>query len=228
MYNNYMPNNFGMNNNPNPMNMMNMGQLSTYQQPQQQQVQPQQNNGNPFITVSNMQEAKEKVLAFNSSIWMRDASEPYIYFKEVDFVGTSHFKVLKVEDVTDQMLNNNGQNQSNNQFVQIQDFNVLNQKVEQLQNSVNYYSDILNKVMNPTQQVVEEPKKVGGNDRLDENELKNQNKPNVSIWDNDGNGTVSVEEQRQAVETAISENKEIQEAIKLGFKVPSFDFKEIV
>ena len=29
-----MPNNFGMNNNPNPMNMMNMGQLSTYQQPQ--------------------------------------------------------------------------------------------------------------------------------------------------------------------------------------------------
>ena len=74
----------------------------------------------------------------------------------------------------------------------------------------------------------EEPKKVGGNDRLDENELKNQNKPNVSIWDNDGNGTVSVEEQRQAVETAISENKEIQEAIKLGFKVPSFDFKEIV
>ena len=89
MYNNYIPNNFGMNNNPNPMNMMNMGQLSTYQQPQQQQVQPQQNSGNPFITVSNMQEAKEKVLAFNSSIWMRDASEPYIYFKEVDFVGTS-------------------------------------------------------------------------------------------------------------------------------------------
>ena len=33
MYNNYIPNNFGMNNNPNPMNMMNMGQLSTYQQP---------------------------------------------------------------------------------------------------------------------------------------------------------------------------------------------------
>ena len=161
MYNNYMPNNFGMNNNPNPMNMMNMGQLSTYQQPQQQQVQPQQNSGNPFITVSNMQEAKEKVLAFNSSIWMRDASEPYIYFKEVDFVGTSHFKVLKVEDVTDQMLNNNGQTQSNNQFVQIQDFNALNQKVEQLQNSVNYYSDILNKVIAPTQQVVEEPKKVG-------------------------------------------------------------------
>ena len=108
-----------------------------------------------------MQEAKEKVLAFNSSIWMRDASEPYIYFKEVDFVGTSHFKVLKVEDVTDQMLNNNGQTQSNNQFVQIQDFNALNQKVEQLQNSVNYYSDILNKAIAPTQQVVEEPKKVG-------------------------------------------------------------------
>lgn len=51
MYNNYMPNNFGMNNNPNPMSMMNMGQLSTYQQPQQPLVQQQQNSGNPFIEV---------------------------------------------------------------------------------------------------------------------------------------------------------------------------------
>lgn len=152
MYNNYMPNNFGMNNNPNPMNMMNMGQLSTYQQPQQQQVQPQQNSGNPFITVSNMQEAKEKVLAFNSSIWMRDASEPYIYFKEVDFVGTSHFKVLKVEDVTEQMLNDNGQFKETEKFVPIQDFNALNSKVDQLQNTVNYCSGVLNQVLTPQAQ----------------------------------------------------------------------------
>ena len=161
MYNNYMPNNFGMNNNPNPMNMMNMGQLSTYQQPQQQQVQPQQNNGTPFIMVSNMKEAKEKILPYGSTVWMRDASENYLYVKGISLTGDPSFHVLKVEDVTDQMLNNNGQTQSNNQFVQIQDFNALNQKVEQLQNSVNYYSDILNKAMTTTQQVVEEPKKVG-------------------------------------------------------------------
>lgn len=160
MYNNYMPNNFGMNNNPNPMNMMNMGQLSTYQQPQQQ-VQQQQNSGNPFIMVSNMKEAKEKILPYGSTVWMRDSSDPYLYVKGISLTGDPSFHVLKVEDVTDQMLNNNGQAQSNNQFVQIQDFNVLNQKVEQLQNSVNYYSDILNKAMTPTQQVVEEPKKVG-------------------------------------------------------------------
>lgn len=161
MYNNYMPNNFGMNNNPNPMNMMSMGQLSTYQQPQQQQVQQQQNSGNPFIMVSNMKEAKEKILPYGTTVWMRDSSDPYLYVKGISLTGDPSFHVLKVEDVTDQMLNNNGQTQSNNQFVQIQDFNVLNQKVEQLQNSVNYYSDILNKVMTPTQQVVEEPKKVG-------------------------------------------------------------------
>lgn len=161
MYNNYMPNNFGMNNNPNPMNMMNMGQLSTYQQPQQQQVQQQQNSGNPFIMVSNMKEAKEKILPYGSTVWMRDSSDPYLYVKGISLTGDPSFHVLKVEDVTDQMLNNNGQTQSNNQFVQIQDFNVLNQKVEQLQNSVNYYSDILNKAMTTTQQVVEEPKKVG-------------------------------------------------------------------
>lgn len=161
MYNNYMPNNFGMNNNPNPMNMMNMGQLSTYQQPQQQQVQQQQNSGNPFIMVSNMKEAKEKILPYGTTVWMRDSSDPYLYVKGISMTGDPSFHVLKVEDVTDQMLNNNGQTQNNNQFVQIQDFNVLNQKVEQLQNSVNYYSDILNKAMTPTQQVVEEPKKVG-------------------------------------------------------------------
>lgn len=161
MYNNYMPNNFGMNNNPNPMNMMNMGQLSTYQQPQQPQNQQQQNNGTPFIMVSNMKEAKEKILPYGSTVWMRDASENYLYVKGISLTGDPSFHVLKVEDVTDQMLNNNGQTQNNNQFVQIQDFNLLNQKVEQLQNSVNYYSDILNKAMTPTQQVVEEPKKVG-------------------------------------------------------------------
>ena len=161
MYNNYMPNNFGMNNNPNPTNMMNMGQLSTYQQPQQPQVQQQQNSGNPFIMVSNMKEAKEKILPYGSTVWMRDSSDPYLYVKGISLTGDPSFHVLKVEDVTDQMLNNNGQTQSNNQFVQIQDFNALNQKVEQLQNSVNYYSDILNKAIAPTQQVVEEPKKVG-------------------------------------------------------------------
>lgn len=163
MYNNYMPNNFGMNNNPNPMNMMNMGQLSTYQQPQQQQVQQQQNSGNPFIMVSNMKEAKEKILPYGTTVWMRDSSDPYLYVKGISMTGDPSFHVLKVEDVTDQMLNNNGQIQSNNQFVQIQDFNALNQKVEQLQNSVNYYNDILNKALAPTQtqQVVEEPKKAG-------------------------------------------------------------------
>lgn len=166
MYNNYMPNNFGMNNNPNPMNMMNMGQLSTYQQPQPQNQQ-QQNSGNPFIMVSNMKEAKEKILPYGSTVWMRDSSDPYLYVKGISLTGDPSFHVLKVEDVTDQVLNNNGQTQNNNQFVQIQDFNVLNQKVEQLQNSVNYYSDILNKAMTPTQQVVEEPKKVGRPPKVD-------------------------------------------------------------
>ena len=99
-----------------------------------------------------MQEAKEKVLAFNSSIWMRDASEPYIYFKEGDFVGTSHFKVLKVEDVTDQMLNNNGQFKETEKLVPIQDFNALNNKVDQLQNTVNYCSGVLNQVLTPQAQ----------------------------------------------------------------------------
>lgn len=151
-------NNIGMNNIPQFSPQMNMYQS---QQTQQMQNNQQQNNGTPFIMVSNMKEAKEKILPYGSTVWMRDASENYLYVKGISLTGDPSFHVLKVEDVTDQMLNSNGQTQSNNQFVQIQDFNVLNQKVEQLQNSVNYYSDILNKAMTPTQQVVEEPKKVG-------------------------------------------------------------------
>ena len=63
--------------------------------------------------------------------------------------GTPHFSILKVEDVTEQMLNNNGQTKQTEQFVPIQDFNALNSKVDQLQNTVNYYSGVLNQVLTP-------------------------------------------------------------------------------
>ena len=155
MYNNYIPNNFGMNNNPNPMNMMNMGtyqpNVGAYQQPQQQQNANQNTNMN-FLVVQSMQEAKEKVIPYGCTVWMRDSSEPYQYVKSIDVTGSPTFKALKVEDVTDQMLNDNGQFKETEKFVPIQDFNALNNKVDQLQNTVNYCSGVLNQVLTPQAQ----------------------------------------------------------------------------
>ena len=167
-----MMNPMGINNNNMGMGMnipqMNMN-MSTYQQPQQNQQQQsnqQQTNMN-FVVVENMQRAKEQIVPYGYTVWMRDSSEPYQYIKSVDLTGTPSFKVLKVEDVTEQMVNgNNNQNKQTDQFVPIQDFNALNSKVEQLQNTVNYYSNMLNQVITPNNNTVidvepKELKKVG-------------------------------------------------------------------
>lgn len=165
-----MINSMGMNNNMGMMNIpqMNMGtyqpNVGTYQQPQQPQQNTNQNTNMNFLVVQSMQEAKEKVIPYGCTVWMRDSSEPYQYVKSIDMTGSPTFKVLKVEDVTEQMLNNNGQNKQTEQFVPIQDFNILNNKVDQLQNTVNYYNNMLNQVLTPTQQnntVIDvEPKEV--------------------------------------------------------------------
>ena len=156
-----MMNPMGMNNNMGMMNIpqMNMGtyqpNVGTYQQPQQPQQNTNQNTNMNFLVVQSMQEAKEKVIPYGCTVWMRDSSEPYQYVKSIDMTGTPHFSILKVEDVTEQMLNNNGQTKQTEQFVPIQDFNALNSKVDQLQSTVNYYSNILNQALTPTQTPVQ-------------------------------------------------------------------------
>ena len=136
-----------------PMNGM---QQNFYPDKYQQQnlVNNQQTNDNsqPFLIVSNMKEAQEKIIGYNTCMWMRDPSEPYLYVKSTDMTGTPHFSVLKLEDVTDQMLNDNGQFKETEKFVPIQDFNALNSKVDQLQNTVNYCSGVLNQVLTPQAQ----------------------------------------------------------------------------
>ena len=154
-----MINPMGINNNNN-MGMMNIPQMNmgtyqpnvgAYQRPQQQQNANQNTNMN-FLVVQSMQEAKEKVIPYGCTVWMRDSSEPYQYVKSIDVTGSPTFKVLKVEDVTEQMLNDNGQFKETEKFVPIQDFNALNSKVDQLQNTVNYCSGVLNQVLTPQAQ----------------------------------------------------------------------------
>jgi hypothetical protein len=175
--NGYMPNyNMGMNNYNLPSSMDNrLNQLNDYMNRfnmnNQQQIQPQQQSSNmSFIKVANLQQAKEWVVQNNQEVWMQDSSEPYLYYKSVDNLGSANFRILKVDDVTEQMLN--GTKQQNikqeidlSQYVPISNFNELQNQVKGLNDRLNMYEGFINNLINkPKENVVvemDESKKVG-------------------------------------------------------------------
>lgn len=124
----------------------------------QRQNTPQVSNSSTnmnFVVVENMQKAKEQIVPYGYTMWMRDSSEPYQYIKSVDQVGTPSFRVLKVEDVTDKILNTDYIQQQNVQYVNIEDFNNLNFKVEQLQNALLSITEKKTKVTKSVEKVGE-------------------------------------------------------------------------
>lgn len=138
-------------------NLMNMQQLSPYQDRYVNMSlgQQQTNNTNMnFLVVENIQKAKEQIVPYGYTMWMRDSNEPYQYIKSVDNVGTPTFKVLKVQDVTEIVDKPQQNNQSN--YVPLDLFNSLSLKVEQLDASLNQYREELNKpkVGRPTKEKV--------------------------------------------------------------------------
>lgn len=186
-----VPNNTGFNMNsigvPNPMQTqfdryMNLTNQQQGQQgnggngfnfnnvPMQQSQQPMMNNTTNvnWVVVENWQKAKEQIVPNNSTVWMRDSSEPFIYVKIVDNLGTPNFKILKTEDVTDAILNNNGniQTQQNFQpegFVPVENFNelvnkfgTLNDTVGSLQQKINFYEQMFSQQLAPKSPVVQE------------------------------------------------------------------------
>lgn len=128
-------------------------------QQQTQTAHPSNTNMN-FIVVENIQKAKEQIVPYGYTMWMRDSSEPYQYIKSVDQVGTPSFKVLRVEDVTNELLNNSIQtNTTNVEFVSLDNFNELSNKVNQLQDIVNQYNNLLNQIIEKEQTIQKETKK---------------------------------------------------------------------
>lgn len=136
----------------------------------------QNNNGDTyssnmnFIKVKNIAEAKEWVVQNNSEVWMQDSSEPYLYYKSVNNIGNANFRVLRVEDVTDQIFNNNidinNQVQENNDYVPIERFNELSQKLDDIQTNYNQQLQVMQERLNSyeqniAQEVVKEKKTVG-------------------------------------------------------------------
>lgn len=137
-------------------------QLSPYQERYlnmnlNQQQQQQQNTNVNFLIVENMQKAKEQIVPYGYTMYMRDSSEPYQYIKSVDNVGTPTFRVLKFEDVTDK-LNAPQQNGNNIDYVSIDLFNNLVSKVQELDNNIKQYREEINrpKVGRPTKEKVGE------------------------------------------------------------------------
>lgn len=111
---------------------------------QQQQTQQLSNTNMNFVVVENIQKAKEQIVPYGYTMWMRDSSEPYLYIKSVDNVGTPSFRVLKLEDVTDKI--DNKEIKDKVEFVSMQSFNDLSLRVEQLSSMISQ---------------IEETKKVG-------------------------------------------------------------------
>lgn len=173
-------NSIGMNNPMQPQlerytNMMNQqsqgnnGGFNFNNAPMQQPQQTVSNTNVNWVVVENWQKAKEQIVPNNSTVWMRDSSEPLQYIKSVDGFGTPTFKILRVDDVTDAILNNNGntqtqQNFSPEGFVPVENFNelvnkfgALNDTVGNLQQKINFYEQMFSQQLAPQkQQIVEE------------------------------------------------------------------------
>lgn len=150
-----------INNNNNLAMQQNMQQLSPYQERylnMNLNQQQQQNTNVNFLIVENMQKAKEQIVPYGYTMYMRDSSEPYQYIKSVDNVGTPTFRVLKFEDVTDKMNSLNGNANSGNNYVSSELFNNLVLKVQNLENYIQQYHDEFNnnkpKVGRPTKEKV--------------------------------------------------------------------------
>lgn len=173
-------NGYGMQVAPSQNMTYNVGQVP-YQENRMQQLDrymnnfnTQNNNGNTyssnmnFIKVKNIAEAKEWVVQNNSEVWMQDSSEPYLYYKSVNNIGNANFRVLRVEDITDQIFNNQEvvNCQENTDYVSIDKFNELNKKLDDM--TVNYNQQLIdlqdrltNYEQNISNRIVEEKKTVG-------------------------------------------------------------------
>lgn len=77
--------------------MMPMYQPQGYRYQQPQVMQPQANVD--WVQVAGFEAAKAQQVDPGKTCWMRDTSEPYIYAKAVDMMGTPDVQMFRVERV---------------------------------------------------------------------------------------------------------------------------------
>ena len=168
--NQFMPNgNQGFNNNyynPNQMNQLDryMEQLNNRNNRQQNDFmnrQQQQSYTNmDFVIVENIDIARNYVVPNGNTMWFRHSIKPEIYVKSVSNIGEPNFQGYTLTPIMFNMDNNNNQNNDMNntniQYVPIENFNELGLKVNQLEQKVYDYEQIIRDLSQP-KQVVEQP-----------------------------------------------------------------------
>ena len=128
-------------------------QNQQYQQQQinyQQPIQPQTNVN--WVQVTNIQQAKEQIVQPNNTVWMMDSSLPRIYVKSVSPVGKIDFQPYQLVPLDEngnlpngqQMIINEQHNIENNQdYVHEDEFNKLTQIVNELNQKIQMYEQLL-------------------------------------------------------------------------------------
>lgn len=131
-------------------------QNQQYQQqtnyPQQYQNQEQMNTNVDWIPVANIQQAKEQVVQPNNIVWMRDTYLPKIYAKSVSPVGKIDFQPYQLIPLDENGNLPNQQTQiqqeqtqitDNQNYVHIEEFNKLTQTVNELNQKIQMYEQLL-------------------------------------------------------------------------------------
>ena len=80
-----------------PYNVMPMYQPQGYRYQQPPAMHPQANVD--WVQVAGYEAAKAQQVEPGKTCWMRDTSEPYIYAKAVDMMGTPYVQMFRVERV---------------------------------------------------------------------------------------------------------------------------------
>lgn len=134
-YNNYQPN-----------YLERLERLS--QQQTQQPIQPQTNVN--WVQVTNIQQAKEQIVQPNNTVWMMDSSLPRIYVKSVSSVGKIDFQPYELVALDEngnlpnqQMQVSQQQMVDNQNYVHVEEFNKLTQIVNELNQKVAMYEQLL-------------------------------------------------------------------------------------
>lgn len=128
-------------------------QNQQYQQQQinyQQPIQPQTNVN--WVQVTNIQQAKEQIVQPNNTVWMMDSSLPRIYVKSVSPVGKIDFQPYQLVPLDEngnlpngqQVITNEQHNiENNNDYVHVDEFNKLTQIVNELNQKIQMYEQLL-------------------------------------------------------------------------------------
>lgn len=99
-------------------------------QRQQPQPSPQPNQNIGWVQVNGYEGAKAQTVQPGNVCWMRDTSEPFIYAKSVDAIGTPTVEMFRVEKIDPSAMHAQGTSENNTVI------EMLSKRVEALEKEI--------------------------------------------------------------------------------------------